>query len=106
MSAPISGDALVMSGTVDRGSFQLEADLTAAPGEVLGSWGRTEPARSTPSPPRCTSTTAARPTHASPRNVWTGTVVALALRPGTGVGLSAKATETEAYPDPGTHRRP
>jgi molybdate transport system ATP-binding protein len=75
----------------------------------------------------------ARPTHASPRNVWKGTVVALelladrvrvqvdatppalvdistaavadlALRPGTGVWLSAKATETEAYPDPGTHR--
>lgn len=73
----------------------------------------------------------ARPTHASPRNVWKGTVVALelladrvrvqvdatppalvdistaavadlALRPGTGVWLSAKATETEAYPDPGT----
>jgi molybdate transport system ATP-binding protein len=75
----------------------------------------------------------ARPTHASPRNVWKGTVVALelladrvrvqvdamppalvdistaavadlALRPGTGVWLSAKATETEAYPDLGTHR--
>jgi molybdate transport system ATP-binding protein len=75
----------------------------------------------------------AQPTHASPRNVWKGTVVALelladrvrvqvdatppalvdistaavadlALRPGTGVWLSAKATETEAYPDPGTHR--
>ena len=73
----------------------------------------------------------ARPTHASPRNVWKGTVVALeqltdrvrvqvdatppalvdisaaavadlALRPGTAVWLSAKATETEAYPDPGT----
>jgi molybdate transport system ATP-binding protein len=28
-----------MSGTVDRGSFQLEADLTAAPGEVLGVLG-------------------------------------------------------------------
>jgi molybdate transport system ATP-binding protein len=76
----------------------------------------------------------ARPTHASPRNVWNGTVTALelltdrvrvqvdatppalvdisaaavadlALRPGTGVWLSAKATETEAYPDPGTHHR-
>jgi molybdate transport system ATP-binding protein len=74
----------------------------------------------------------ARPTQASPRNVWTGTVAALelladrvrvkvdatpaaivdisaaavadlALRPGTGVWLSAKATETEAYPDPGAH---
>lgn len=74
----------------------------------------------------------ARPTHASPRNVWKGTVAGLelladrvrvqvdatppalvdisaaavadlALRPGTGVWLSAKATETEAYPDPGTH---
>jgi molybdate transport system ATP-binding protein len=71
------------------------------------------------------------PTHASPRNVWKGTVAGLelladrvrvqvdasppalvdisaaavadlALRPGTGVWLSAKATETEAYPDPGT----
>ena len=70
----------------------------------------------------------ARPTHASPRNVWKGTVASLemladrvrvqvdatppalvdisaaavadlALRPGTGVWLSAKATETEAYPD-------
>jgi molybdate transport system ATP-binding protein len=74
----------------------------------------------------------ARPTHASPRNVWQGTVAALelladrvrvqvdatppalvdisaaavadlALRPGTGVWLSAKATETEAYPDSGNH---
>ena len=75
------------------------------------------------------------PTHASPRNVWQGTVAALelladrvrvqvdatppalvdisaaavadlALRPGTAVWLSAKATETEAYPDPGTGPRP
>jgi molybdate transport system ATP-binding protein len=74
-----------------------------------------------------------RPTHASPRNVWKGTVAALelladrvrvqveatppalvdisaaavaelALRPGTQVWLSAKATETEAYADPGAHR--
>jgi len=73
-----------------------------------------------------------RPAQASPRNVWQGTVVALelladrvrvqvdatppalvdissaavgdlGLRPGTSVWLSAKATETEAYPDPGTH---
>jgi molybdate transport system ATP-binding protein len=73
----------------------------------------------------------ARPTQASPRNVWQGTVAALelladrvrvqvdatppalvdisaaavadlAVRPGTAVWLSAKATETEAYPDPGT----
>jgi molybdate transport system ATP-binding protein len=71
----------------------------------------------------------AAPTHASPRNVWRGivgglelltdrvrvqvdatppalvdisaaAVADLALRPGTGVWLSAKATETEAYPDP------
>ncbi len=71
----------------------------------------------------------AQPTHASPRNVWKGTVgglelltdrvrvqvdatppalvdisaaavADLGLRPGTGVWLSAKATETEAYPDP------
>jgi molybdate transport system ATP-binding protein len=77
----------------------------------------------------------ARPTHASPRNVWKGTVTALellvdrvrvqvdstppalvdisaaavadlALRPGTGVWLSAKATETHAYPDPGSHYGP
>jgi molybdate transport system ATP-binding protein len=77
----------------------------------------------------------ARPAHASPRNVWQGTVVSLelladrvriqvdaippalvdvssaavadlALRPGTGVWLSAKATETEAYPDPGTRPKP
>jgi len=76
-----------------------------------------------------------RPTHASPRNIWKGTVTSLeqltdrvrvqvdatppalvdissaavadlALRPGTGVWLSAKATETEAYPDPGTHHKP
>jgi len=75
----------------------------------------------------------ARPIHASPRNVWQGTVVGLelladrvrvqvdatppalvdistaavadlALRPGAGVWLSAKATETEAYPDPGTRK--
>jgi len=72
----------------------------------------------------------ARPTQASSRNVWKGTVAALelladrvrvqvdaspsaivdisaaavadlALRPGTRVWLSGKATETEAYPDPG-----
>jgi molybdate transport system ATP-binding protein len=76
----------------------------------------------------------ARPAHASPRNVWKGTiggleqladrvrvqvdatppalvdisaaaVADLALRPGTVVWLSAKATETEAYPDPGTPSR-
>jgi molybdate transport system ATP-binding protein len=75
----------------------------------------------------------ARPVQASPRNVWQGTVVALelladrvrvqvdatppalvdissaavgdlGLRPGISVWLSAKATETEAYPDPGTPR--
>lgn len=74
-----------------------------------------------------------QPTHASPRNVWNGRVVALelladrvrvqvdatppalvdisaaavadlALRPGTSVWLSAKATETEAYADPGVDR--
>jgi molybdate transport system ATP-binding protein len=73
-----------------------------------------------------------QPAHASPRNVWKGTVTALeqltdrvriqvdatppalvdvsgaavadlALRPGSGVWLSAKATETDAYLDPGTH---
>jgi len=33
------GEALVMSGTVERGSFRLEADLRAAPGEVLGVLG-------------------------------------------------------------------
>jgi molybdate transport system ATP-binding protein len=76
-----------------------------------------------------------RPTHGSPRNVWEGTVTGLeqltdrvrvqvaatppalvdisaaavadlSLRPGTAVWLSAKATETEAYPDPGIHRKP
>lgn len=76
----------------------------------------------------------ARPAHASPRNVWKGTIGALelladrvrvqvdaappalvdisaaavadlALGPGTVVWLSAKATETEAYPDPGTPSR-
>jgi len=75
------------------------------------------------------------PTHGSPRNVWKGTVTGLeqltdrvrvqvdatppalvdisaaavadlALRPGSAVWLSAKATETEAYPDPGIHRKP
>jgi molybdate transport system ATP-binding protein len=75
---------------------------------------------------------AARPSDASPRNVWKGTITALeqltdririqvdatppalvdvtnaavadlGLRPGSGVWLSAKATETHAYPDPGTH---
>jgi molybdate transport system ATP-binding protein len=74
-----------------------------------------------------------RPTQASPRNVWHGTVIALelltdrvrvqvdatppalvdisaaavadlALRPGSSVWLAAKATETEAYADPGTQR--
>jgi molybdate transport system ATP-binding protein len=72
-----------------------------------------------------------RPVHASPRNVWGGTVTALelladrvrvqveanppaladisaaavadlGLRPGSRVWLSAKATETSAYPDPRT----
>jgi len=33
------GDGLAMSGTVERGSFRLEADLTAAPGQVLGVLG-------------------------------------------------------------------
>jgi molybdate transport system ATP-binding protein len=76
-----------------------------------------------------------RPTHASPRNVWQGTVTSLelltdrvrvqvdgsppaladissaavadlALRPGVGVWLSAKATETEAYPHPGAQSCP
>jgi molybdate transport system ATP-binding protein len=76
-----------------------------------------------------------RPTHASPRNVWNGTVASLeqltdrvriqvdatppalvdisaaavadlALRPGSSVWLSAKATETEAYPDHGTRHSP
>jgi molybdate transport system ATP-binding protein len=75
-----------------------------------------------------------RPAQASPRNVWQGTigglelladrvrvqvdatppalvdissaaVAELGLRPGLGVWLSAKATETEAYPDPGTRHR-
>ena len=35
----MSGDALVMSGAVDRGSFNLQADLRAAPGEVLALLG-------------------------------------------------------------------
>lgn len=33
-------------------------------------------------------------------------VADLALRPGSAVWLSAKATETEGYPDPGIHRKP
>jgi molybdate transport system ATP-binding protein len=74
----------------------------------------------------------ARPADASPRNIWKGTITALeqltdririqvdaappalvdvtpaavadlALRPGIGVWLSAKATETDAYADPGIH---
>ena len=82
--------------------------------------------------PSAISIHTARPAQASPRNVWQGTVAALelladrvrvrvdatppalvdissaavgdlGLRPGTSVWLSAKATETEAYPDPGTH---
>ena len=39
MSANPGGEALVMSGTVERGSFRLEADLRAAPGEVLAVLG-------------------------------------------------------------------
>lgn len=75
----------------------------------------------------------ARPTRASPRSIWPGTVVALelltdrvrvqvdatppalidisaaavaglALRPGSSVWLAAKATETEASPDPDPDR--
>jgi len=66
----------------------------------------------------------ARPADASPRNIWKGTITALEqltdririqvdvtpaavadldLRPGIGVWLSAKATETDAYADPGIH---
>ena len=39
MRARPGRDALVMSGTVERGSFRLPADLTAAPGQVLGVLG-------------------------------------------------------------------
>src|ERR1035437_9403500 len=39
MTANPSGEALVMAGAVERGSFRLEADLRAAPGEVLGVLG-------------------------------------------------------------------
>src|SRR5450631_26708 len=35
----LGGQALVMSGTVERGGFRLEADLRATPGEVLGVLG-------------------------------------------------------------------
>jgi molybdate transport system ATP-binding protein len=78
---------------------------------------------------------AARPSHASARNVWKGTIIALeqltdririqvdatppalvdvttsavadlGLRPGIGVWLSAKATETDAYPERGTQAMP
>jgi len=85
--------------------------------------------------PSAISIHTARPAQASPRNVWQGTVVALelfadrvrvqvdatppalvdissaavgdlGLRPVTSVWLSAKATETEAYPDPGTYYKP
>ncbi len=77
----------------------------------------------------------APPAGASPRNIWKGTITALeqltdrvriqvdatppalvdvttsavadlGLRPGIGVWLSAKATETEAYPDPGNQAMP
>jgi molybdate transport system ATP-binding protein len=75
------------------------------------------------------------PSDASPRNVWKGSIIALeqltdririqvdatppalvdvttsavadlGLRPGIGVWLSAKATETDAYPGPGTQAMP
>ena len=36
-------------------------------------------------------------------DVSAAAVADLALRPGTAVWLSAKATETEAYPDHGAH---
>src|SRR5664280_536216 len=39
MTANPSGQALVMAGSVERGSFRLEADLRADPGEVLGILG-------------------------------------------------------------------
>src|SRR5664280_2526453 len=39
MTAIPSGEALVMAGSVDRGSFRLEADLRADPGAVLGILG-------------------------------------------------------------------
>jgi len=78
---------------------------------------------------------ASRPSKASSRNIWKGTITALeqltdrirvqvdatppalvdvttsavadlGLRPGIGVWLSAKATETDAYPEPGTQAKP
>jgi molybdate transport system ATP-binding protein len=35
----LGGDTLVMSGTVERGGFDLAAELEVAPGEVLGVLG-------------------------------------------------------------------
>jgi molybdate transport system ATP-binding protein len=121
--------------TVTLNTDFADADAAASAGTgVSGLGGLSRPRVLVGLRPSAITIHTAQPTHASPRNVWKGTVTALelltdrvrvqvdasppalvdisaaavadlALRPGTGVWLSAKATETEAYPDPGTHRR-
>jgi molybdate transport system ATP-binding protein len=130
------------TGTLDAARSRVYLDDGGTFTVTLGDEGAVASAQAVPSAPRvlvglrpsAISIHTARPTHASPRNVWRGTVAALelltdrvrvqveatppalvdisaaavaelSLRPGTAVWLSAKATETEAYPDPGTRHR-
>jgi len=115
--------------TVTLNNDFVGADVKASAGSGLG--GLSRPRVLVGLRPSAITIHTATPTHASPRNVWKGTVAALelltdrvrvqvdasppalvdisaaavadlALRPGTGVWLSAKATETEAYPGPGS----
>ena len=115
--------------TVTLNDEFVGADVAASAGSVLG--GLSRPRVLVGLRPSAITIHTATPTRASPRNVWKGTVAALelltdrvrvqvdasppalvdisaaavadlALRPGTGVWLSAKATETEAYPGPGS----
>ena len=117
-------------GTLESadGTVRLAAggSLTAAPGAPLPAVGADVLVAVRPS---AISLHAERPEHASPRNVWSGTVAGLelladrvrtqvdgspgalvdltpaavadlALRPGQQVWLSAKATEVDVYPEP------
>jgi molybdate transport system ATP-binding protein len=113
----------------DDGTVQLAdgGSLTAAPGDPLPAAGTEVLVAVRPS---AIALHTERPDHASPRNVWAGTITGLelladrvraqingqpdalvdltpaavadlALRPGQHVWLTAKATEVDVYPEPG-----
>jgi molybdate transport system ATP-binding protein len=126
------------AGTLDPATSQVRLDdggtitVTLSAGDPEGAAEPGQPSRRVLVGLRPSAITihTSQPAHASPRNVWKGTVAGLelltdrvrlqvdatpsalvdisaaavaelGLRPGTGVWLSAKATETEAYADPG-----